>query len=402
MDSKPPHRVGIYLALVQFLFTLTWTVYVIYLPQLAAQAGIPKRAVVYILLLDQLIFVLADYAVGVAADRVSRILGKLGHLVLGVTLASCLAFLLLPFAAPQGAAWLFLLLTIVWAVSSSALRAPPFMLIGKYAAQPSVPWLSALSLFGLGIAGALGPVLTLKLTGIDPRIPFALSSVALALATLGIMWGERTLARSPGAPAPSATTAASQPAPWLISFLVAVLLLGLGYQVHFALNSAPLYLRFAKPDQIPYLMPVFWIGFSVLMPPASFATRRYGGVAVAGFGAGVAAIAVLVGAHAGNLETLIAMQFIAGGGWGCVLMSAFAAALAIGHTGREGKMTGGLFSLLALAAFARIAVIAAELNKDPSFAGLLTWIPVVAWATAALILLLLLPKARRPAAAAAA
>src|SRR5688500_7296200 len=130
MERTTPTRIGLYLAVVQFLFTLTWTVYVIFLPKLAAQAGIPNHWVVFILLLDQLVFVLMDFAMGLAADRVSRTLGRLGYVILGVTLVSCLAFLLLPFAAPQGAAWLFLLFTMLWAVSSSALRAPPLVLIG--------------------------------------------------------------------------------------------------------------------------------------------------------------------------------------------------------------------------------------------------------------------------------
>src|SRR6185295_11097800 len=124
----------------QLLFTLTWTTYVIFLPRLAAQVGIPKQWVVYILLADQLIFVIMDFTMGVAADRVSRVLGKLGYMVLGVTLVSCLMFLLLPFVAPQGAPWLFLLVTVLWVMSSSALRAPPFTLLGKYAPRSSIPW----------------------------------------------------------------------------------------------------------------------------------------------------------------------------------------------------------------------------------------------------------------------
>jgi hypothetical protein len=70
-------------------------------------------------------------------------------------------------------------------------------------------------------------------------------------------------------------------------------------------------------------------------------------------------------------------------------MSAFSAAIAIGHTGREGKLTGGLFSLLAVAAFARIALLAAELNRDPWFAQILAWIPAAAWGVGGLILLVL-------------
>lgn len=388
-----PHRIGVYLGLVQFLFTLTWTVYVIFLPQLAAQAGIPKQWVIYILLADQLVFVCMDFAMGLAADRVSRVLGRLGFVILGVTLASCAAFLLLPFAAPQGAAWLFLALTMLWAISSSALRAPPLVLIGKYAAAPAVPWLSTLSLFGLGLAGAVSPYLTIALRDLDPRLPFVASSVALALATIGIIWAERSLAREAGA-APAAP-AVKKPLQPVFLFFTAVLLVGVGFQIHFSLNAAALYLRVAKPDQLQYLMPVFWIGFNVLMLPASAATRRYGGVAVASAGAIAAAVASLAALGARDLNTLIALQFVAGGGWGCVLMSVVSAAIAVGHTGREGRLTGGLFSLLALAAFARIALVAAGLNKEPGYAELFAWLPVVAWGLGGAILLYLYMAYRR-------
>ena len=393
MERAAPTRIGLYLAVVQFIFTLTWTVYVIFLPKLAAQAGIDKQWVVFILLLDQLIFVVMDYATGLAADRVSRVLGKLGYLILGVTLVSCIAFLLLPYAAPQGAAWLFLLLTILWTVSSSALRAPPLVLVGKYAAQPAVPWLSALSLFGLGVAFAISPYLTIALRDLDPRLPFVVSSIALALATAGIIWAERHLAKAAPPPAPEDT--ARKPVQPVVWFFLAVLLVGLGFQIHFSLNSAALFLRHAKPEELQYLMPVFWIGFSVFLVPASFATKRYGGIAVASAGAIIAALASLGAWRAPSLDTLIALQLIAGGGWGLVLMSVVSAAIALGHTGREGKLTGGLFSLLALAAFARIAVLAAELNKDAQIAALLTWAPVVAWGAGGLILLWLIKSYRK-------
>jgi hypothetical protein len=367
-------------------------VYVIFLPKLAAQVGLPKNAVPLILLLDQLIFVVADFALGAMADRASRVLGKLGYIVLGVTLASCLAFVLLPYAAPKGAPWLFLMLTILWAISSSALRAPPLTLIGKYAAQPSVPWLSALSLFGLGLAGAVSPYLTITLRDMDPRLPFVASSIALAAATFGILWAERTLANE--APANTATDAPGKAKAPVFWFFVAILLVGVGFQIHFSLNSAALYQRLARPDQLQYLMPVFWIGFNVLMLPASLAATRYGGIPVASVGAIVAAAASLGALHAQDLNTLVALQFIAGGGWGCVLMSAFSAAIALGHTGHEGKLTGGLFSLLALAAFVRIGLLAAELNKDPQIAAVLAWMPALAWGLGGVILLALVPAHR--------
>jgi MFS family permease len=387
--ASTAHRIGLYFAFIQFFFAITWTVYVIFLPKLAAQAGIPKHAVVYLLMADQLIFVIMDFLMGVMADRVSRIVGKLGHIVIAVTLASCLAFLLLPFAAPQGAAWLLVLLTVLWAASSSVLRAPPLMLLGKYAPQTQVPWLSALSLFGLGVAGAIAPYLTIALRDVDPRWPFALSSLALALTTAGIVWSERTLAGTRSNISEARVELKADPTTRGTLFAGAVLMLGLAFQVHFALNSAPMYLRHARADQLPYLMPVFWIGFNVLMLPAALATERYGGLAMAAIGASIAAVATLVASITADLNALIAVQFIAGGGWGCVIMSAVSAALAMGHTGNEGKLTGAVFSMLALAAFARIAIVALELNKDPAYGAMLTWLPVLGFALAALLLLIL-------------
>lgn len=78
-----------------------------------------------------------------------------------------------------------------------------------------------------------------------------------------------------------------------------------------------------------------------------------------------------------------------------VLMSAVTSALDFGHGGREGRITGTVFALLALAAFARTAVLAAQLNKDPQFAALLEWMPVLIWALAGVLLLLLVPMQRR-------
>ncbi|HEU0202269.1 MAG TPA: MFS transporter [Burkholderiaceae bacterium] len=398
MQPAIPHRIGLYLALVQFFFATTWTVYVIFLPALAAQVGIPKQAVVFILLLDQVIFVLMDFAMGIMADRVARVVGRLGHVILAVTLVSCAAFLLLPFVpglrAHPAAPWIFLALTVLWAATSSALRAPPLALLGKYAARSAVPWLAALTLFGLGAASAAAPYLTLRLRDLDPRLPFALSSLALAAATLGIVWVERALARGASTAAAAPPALAAPAATPLFRFVLAVLLVALAAQVHIFLNSAPLYLRHAQPADLPYLTPVFWIGFNLLMLPASLATKRFGGLMVMGAGGAIAAVAAFIAAHSGSLNALVAAQFIAGGGWGCVLMSAVTAAIAIGYTGREGRMTGALFALLALAAVARIAIVASQLDKDAQLAALLHWLPPAAWIAAGVMLLALVSRQR--------
>jgi len=376
-------RVGLYFGLVQFLFVSCWTVYVIYLPQLLAQAGIDKRWTIWVLMADQLIFTLMDFSIGVAADRVSASLRRLGPWLLGATAISGLAFLAIPHLAPAGAPALLLATVAVWAVSSSALRAPPMLLLGKYVPAPGVPWVATLSLLGLGLAGAAAPYLTLGLRGLDPRLPFALASLALIAAVAGMLWAERHLA----------AVAATEPAPparpvdgRVLAFFAAVALLGLGFQMHFALNSAPLYLRFAQPPQLDHLMPVFWVGFNLLIFPACRANQRFGGIAVMTGGAVIGAMAAALAASAPSLEVLVALQFLAGGAWAAVLMSAMTAAIAIGHSGREGATTGGLFALLALATLARMAIVATQLNKDAGFSALLPWLPGLAWAGAALLL----------------
>ena len=379
-------RIGLYFAAVQFLFITCWTVYVIYLPQLAVQAGIEKKWVIWILMADQAIFTFMDFAMGVAADRVQRSLARLGRLLVIVTAVSCIAFLLLPLAAPSGAPLLFLALIALWAVTSSALRAPPLALLGKYVPKSKLPWVTTLTLLGMGIAGAIAPYLTLSLRGIDPRLPFALSSIALIVAVSGMLWAEKHLAADNPVP-PPASVATKPVSAGVVLFFAAVALLGLGFQAHFALNTAPLYLRFARPEELDHLMPVFWIGFNLLIFPACRANERFGGPAVMAAGAVTGALASAFAAVAPSLELLLALQFLAGGAWAAVLMSAMAAAIAIGHVGREGAATGGLFALLAIATFTRMALVAAQLNKDPAVSAVLVWIPGLAWLAAGLLLL---------------
>lgn len=388
-------RVGIYFAFVQFLFVTCWTVYVIYLPQLAAQAGIEKKWVIWILMADQAIFTFMDFAMGVVADRVQRSLARLGRLLVIMTAVSCIAFLLLPLAAPSGAPLLFLALIVLWAVTSSALRAPPLALLGKYVPKARLPWVTTLTLLGMGVAGAVAPYLTLSLRGIDPRLPFALSSVALIVAVSGMLWAERNLAAGNLDPAP-ASVATKPVSAGVVIFFAAVALLGLGFQAHFALNSAPLYLRFAKPEELDHLMPVFWVGFNLLIFPACRANERFGGPVMMAVGAVAGALASALAAVAPSLEALLALQFLAGGAWASVLMSAMAAAIAMGHVGREGAATGGLFALLAIATFTRMALVAAQLNKDPAVSAVLVWIPGLAWLVAGLLLVWLIVGFRPP------
>ncbi len=395
---RTPHGIGVYLGAVQFLFAATWVVYVIYLPQLARQVGLDAKAVLLILLADQAIFAVMDVVMGVAADRVARIVGRLGKWVVALTVVSCAAAAAMPFVVREGesARALFLALIVVWTATSSALRAPPLVLLGRYAPAPSVPWLASLSMLGLGIAFAAAPYLAVTLRGMDARLPFAISTIALAAATLGIVRAERRLAGAAPAVASAAARAFRPSGAVIVAFLAGIALIGCGFQVNFALNSAPSYLRFAKAGDLPYLMPIFWIGFNLCVLPASALTRRYGGVTMVAMATVIGALALYAAATAGSLASLVAAQFVAGAAWGAVLAAALAAAIALGHTGREGLLTGALFSLLAVATFLRIGVVATELNQDPLFAQIQAWLPMLAWSLAAALLVALV-IARRPA-----
>lgn len=385
------NRVGPYFAALQLFFALTWTVYVIFLPRLAADLGIPKHWIVWILLADQVVFLVADWAMGTYADRAANVVGRLGPQLALVTLVSALAFVLLPLVTPLASPGLFLLLTFVWTATSSALRAPPLVLLGKYASVGDRSWISSLWLFGMGAAGAIAPYLTATLRDADPRLPFVLSSIAVAVAAWALGWAERNLALA-GQGQSSLPPAVRIPIP---AFLLVVVLAGLGFQVHFSLNSAPQYLRFAKPADLEYLMPVFWIGFNLCVLPLTLAIRRYGEFRVLAAGAAAGAVAAVFATLSGSLGILVAAQLAAGAAWGAVMFGAFGAALALGHTGREGFASGGMFSMFAFAAVVRIAVVALALNQDAEFRALLTYAPAVIWALAAVLLAGVLWPARR-------
>jgi Major Facilitator Superfamily len=375
------NRTGLYLAILQLVFTLGWTTYLIYLPKLAADVGIAPSAVILILMMDQGIFTITDTVMGIAADKIAPFVGRLGLFVGMLAAISCAAFVALPFVAGVGKAaqfWLIALI-VVWAITSSALRAPPLTLLGKYRAKPRIPFLSALVMLGYGVAGAVSPYLGVVLLKHDARLPFVISSVVLLVTALGLSRLERSVAAEVATrPVKPAKPFGTIP----VIFIAAMIILALGYQLHFAINSAPFYLRFAKPGDLQWLMPVFWIGFNIAMFPASVVVKHRGALIVMGVAGLMGALAILGAEIAGALNTLIAAQFIAGAAWGCMLMSAISAALAIGDSGAEGKVTGLVFSALALATFARMAAVAGGLQKLPDYAPLLHWAPVACWSVA--------------------
>ena len=320
----------------------------------------------WLLLADQLVFLLTDLLVGMASDRAARVLGRVGHAVIAATLLSTLAFVLLPWVAPMASPLLFVALTFVWAITSSALRAPPLTLLGRYVVRPAQPMTIAMSSFGLGLAGAAAPYVGLQLKSLDPLWPFALSGLSLAAVTLGMVAAERALARRVGSAArvPTVATASPERRVNTVSagaFLFACAAGALAFQWHAFVASAPLALRFAPASDLPWLLPVFWVGFNLALFPAGWWAKRAGALPAMLLGATLAALGSAAAASSPTLPLLLAAQAIAGAGWALLLCSAFSAALVIGSSGsggREGLMSGAVASTLAGAALLRVGIVA--------------------------------------------
>jgi len=384
-SAPAPRALGLAVAAAQLTLALSWTVYVVFLPALAAQAGLPPSLVLWLLVVDQIVFMVADYASGVASDRVLALHARLGPMLAAATAVSAAAFVALPWLAPQGSPALFIAVTLLWTATSAALRAPPLNLIGRHAMRPAQPAMVALAMLGLGLAAALAPWLALVLKGQDPRLPFVLASVGVVLAALALAAAERA---APSQPRP-ADAARSRPAlPQAPVLLAAALLAALAFQLHASVNAAAQYRRFVPAEALPLWLPVFWAGFNLALWPAMKLAPRWGELRLVAAAAVLAATAAGVAMLAPSVAVLAAAQAVAGVAWAGVMAGGFMAALALGHVGREGRFSGAVSSSLAGATALRIALVAsggAVLLRE----GGALWadsLPVLLWAAAALLL----------------
>lgn len=364
-NSAPIKRAAVLLAVIQFFFFATWVVYVIYLGDLLEQVGIGRKNLIWFVLMDQLVFSVTDTTMGFAADKVERFIGRLGPTIIAVNGVSCLAFLLMPFVASvQGGMMpaVFALLTVLWIGTSSVLRAPPIVLLMKHAAQPKVPRLAALSLLGLALGGALSPYIGIWLKGMDPRIPFVVTSLTLFIATIGLVWMQRMVARLPK-PEPAAQAEVPRPGRTTIALLLAGgLLVGLGFQIHYFVNSKPQYLQFLDSADLMLVIPLFWVGFKLTAFPGSAAAARFGAIPVMTVAAVIGGVGLLGTGFAGTLGGLVTAQMITGGAWGVVFMAGISAALGLGRSGREGLILGLWFTTLSAAAVLRVAATLSGLS----------------------------------------
>jgi MFS family permease len=347
-DNKVMKGSGLALASVQFFFTLGWTVYATYLPELLKGAGIALTWLPWLLMADQLIFATMDIAFGVMADRVADGYRKLAHLLLWLTTVSAGAFLLLPLLASISSG-LLLVVLIIWVVSASVVRAPTMVLLSKRAKAAQQGRLVAGYAFGMALASALSPFLGLMLKGADPRLPFAISALTLLAAVF-------VLLRFSGSQPAETESDAPPPLPFN-AYLPLLLVLGLAtfaFQLHAFVNAGPLYLAHVAKESLPWLMPLLWLGFSAALLGVGRLIKRFGALSVAATGLLLTAIASYASVTVNTLEALIFFQVLAGAGWALAFSGLMERAAADGTRGAEGVFMGSFFAITALGSFARI------------------------------------------------
>ena len=301
---------ALYLAVVQFVFVSTWTIYIVFLPELLQRAGLDKAWLPRIVIADQVLMAIFDLAFGVAAARGLQRYGRIAPLVLGISLVSCLAFLLLPQMAAT--APLLLALTVIWVITSSALRAPLYALLSRHAATPGRAALASMMTLGMAGAGMIAPWLGAQLKPLDPALPFALSSLALAALVLPLAAAERAAGRR----ADAIEAAAPLPPLPATVFFVLLFAAALGFQIFFNLGAAPAYLKHYGPGDLHWLMPMFWLGVAGGSVLASATATRWPAEGVFAAGALIAAAAALLFGMAPSPALLPLAQVLGGIGWG--------------------------------------------------------------------------------------
>lgn len=368
-------------ALAQFSMSLSWVVYASFLPAMAEQVGLPKSATLWLLMLDQGVFMVSDILAGVASDRMAAATVRWAKLLALLTGVSAIALLALPLLVGAIARPAVLALpALVWVACSSALRAPLFSIVGKQAKSTTANpfrWL----LLGSGLAAAFAAPLQSALRGHSPILPFAL--VAASLALCAVLVG-RTAGRL--AAAPPALAAEPAPAlPKVALFFAALAGAVLAQQIHVGFNASSLFGRAVEALQLPWWLPAFWIGFNLamLLPPLFAAwppARRLGSFACAGV------VALLLCALVDEAPVQALLQAAAGAAWALFLSNAFATANALGSPHRQGRFAGGVHALLAGGSLLRLAMASAAL---PMLLGdALLWLPATLWGVAAAALLL--------------
>jgi hypothetical protein len=383
MPAKPS-TVSATIALIQGLLVLVWTLYVLFLPPMAQAAGLSRSWVVWLLLADQVVFVLGDWASGVHADRLARSLRSVGLLVLGAAVVSGALLVTLPDIAALGSRPLFIAAVLAWAASSSLLRAPVFSLLGRIGGVSRKSGVVNGALVGVCLASAVGPLLTERLIGLDPRVPLLLASAALVVATLPLLRIDAASRTSAPARAVSRPILGAVLVITLTTWLAAV-----GVQLFTVLAPAQAHPLDATAKAL--WAPLYWSGFAVgllggaLTRRSSMPMRWVAAALMAG------AIAMLTARNETVIGALAVCLTLGGAAWAIVYVSALRAVLELGRGCALGTPLGVFLSALSLAAGTRLLLTATGWGTriDGDMAG------AAAWVLAALVLLAQSARRRR-------
>jgi len=379
-------KTTVWIGVVQAVLVLTWTVYALFLPVLATHAGIPAHWVIWILVADQALFVITDWASGVFADRLVAAAGRLGLAISVSALVSAGMLVSMPTLASAGYRDLLLGVIGVWAALSSFLRAPVFSLLGRMGGASRKSGSVSLALLGVSLAGAIGPLVTASLQKFDPRWSLGAASLALVVAGAFAMRIERQKA----AASIGAAFTAWRP---LLPLAAAAFLTAMGMQLltSFGAAGAP-----AGSVAREFWVPLFWIGFSLGLIPAARVGASDRGLRWSGAALALGALAVAAQRLGAAPPLLIGLQLVAGAAWAIVLTGLIAAALARGRANGPGSSLGVILSAISLAAMTRLLIVALGLRAQLDVG----WATAAAWALAAAGLLLIGRRASLPTAAA--
>lgn len=378
MDSAL-RRTALWATAIQGLFALTWALYVAFLPALLARAGIDARLAIAFVLLDQAVFAVADWASGVYADRLARLLGRIGPALTACAIVSSCALAALPWIAQLGVPALLVGVTVVWTASSSALRAPVFTLLGRVGGSIRPAGTVSVALLGVGIANAVAPAVTKSLAQVDAALALTVCAVSLAIAAL---FASRLESATP----PGAAKGESPRSRGPVFFITALVLLGaFGVQVQTIVLGG----RAAKAglDWATWWGPVFWIGFALGLVVAALIGRRQETAAplrAGGAGLAIGAVAAVAAQWAPNAALFTAAQGFAGAAWAVFTSVAVRAAMTHGGGRGIGAPLGLIFSALAVAALGRVGLTLAGWQGEPWLA----WVPAVMFAASGVVLVL--------------
>ncbi|MBC8121641.1 MAG: MFS transporter [Gemmatimonadaceae bacterium] len=176
------------LAALNGTITFAWLAYILYLPKLLEQSGLPLIAVSVFLIVEGVLSAIVEPWMGSLSDDRQRRAASRYPLIAAGVLATCGLFVVLPlvvFANPGGLSqWLVPVLLIAWSLAMAVFRSPALALLSRYAAPSSVPLAAGVLSIASGLAGALGPFGRPWLLERGPLVVFGIASVVLLVSAL--------------------------------------------------------------------------------------------------------------------------------------------------------------------------------------------------------------------------